>query len=508
MLSSDMACEVIDVIHGHVRLTKIERSIIDHQYFQRLRRIKQLGLLNLVFPSANHTRFEHSLGAMHLASNFFKALLLNTTQIADKYGGSDGFPEIRKRCKYAKKHLKELELAEEKLIQIIRLCALLHDVGHGPFSHIFKEVMPKWKHIKKHENGTNKRMLGRLMSDKSKEADRLKHEDYSVAIVEVLFAAPTIRHTLQAKNIDHRKLHRLFWYITTGSVKFSDKDLAGLCNVKSLPDGTLKIIKSIVAGIIDVDRMDFLYRDSHHAGVKYGLFDIGRLKESLVIWPESDRKIQLAIRSSGLSSLEHYLFCLYQMYIQIYSHKTENAANAMLLYMQRLIEKTRMWRPFARKYLYDLDGYCQLDDAAYLEEIKAISEKNAVTNQLFNDLFCRRHLWKRMLEVRPDKDSVSLASIKKILDQNGIMYEPYKCDRDILKGLDLGEEGDALLVLTRELKMGEPRLSNLRDVSDLCMLFAGKKYVVHRYYAPSKFKMKIKKSIEKAFLKHSGNIKQ
>ncbi len=491
--------EIADVLYGRIKLNDIEECIISHQYFQRLRRTKHLGFLNLIFPSANHTRFEHSLGVMHLAQDFLEAILNNTDLIANRYDTEDAFPELKKRCKYAKGHLKKLnnKKARAKLICVVRLCALLHDIGHGPFSHAFEYATPTWKQIKK----DNISSLKQLQPPEAKDDARIKHEQYSVAIVDHLLKDPLIYNCLN-KQLRNKEMFYNFYKYVISSGEFSDFDLARLCEVEKLPEGTAAILKSILSGIIDVDRMDFLYRDSHHAGVKYGIFDIERLKSSLVIWSETTNRIRLAIRSGGLSSLEHYLFCLYQMYLQIYLHKTENAANAMLIYIQTELEKSDGWKQFRKDYLYNLRKYCELDDAAYVEHLKKLCAQNSRLKDVFEALFYKRQLWERQLEVNPTKDVIPFESIKIALKKRQIVFQDYECGRELLKGLSFGKkEGDALAVLTREYKIGDPLLSNLRETSELCMLFGGRKYNIFRCYAPEIEGPKIKKYLTKNFFR-------
>jgi len=172
-----MTTYIQDALHGYIELSEEEKNIVDQPEFQRLRRIRQMGLTSLVYPSATHTRFQHSLGVMHVAGEFAESLGLN---------------EERK---------KEL-----------RLAGLLHDTGHGPFSHA-SEVVAEKKGI--------------------------SHEDLSCRVIESL------------------------------GTKFSaDKD-----RVKKIIKGDLEIGR-VVAGDIDADRMDYLRRDAHSTGVNYGQIDV------------------------------------------------------------------------------------------------------------------------------------------------------------------------------------------------------------------------------------------
>ena len=148
----DKIYKVRDPVHGFVKLDAQEMDIIDSPVYQRLRRIRQLSLTEMVYPGANHTRFEHSLGVVQLASEMFD----NVTADEDNL----------KRLGITRDHLKRPR-------KIIRLAALLHDIGHAPFSHAGEGVMPLLP--VKHP---------RYKKDKF---ERYKHEDYSIEAVKLLF---------------------------------------------------------------------------------------------------------------------------------------------------------------------------------------------------------------------------------------------------------------------------------------------------------------------------------
>jgi HD superfamily phosphohydrolase len=146
-------CEIRCPIHGFIGLTELERDIVDHSAFQRLRRIKQLAWTDYIYPGASHTRFEHSLGVMHLASRLYEAVV--------KASGET----LKEIFKYT-----DAGLARDW--QIVRLAALLHDVGHPPFSHAAEQLLP----MKEPENYS-------LLPGVVRPIERYAHEDYSVEII-------------------------------------------------------------------------------------------------------------------------------------------------------------------------------------------------------------------------------------------------------------------------------------------------------------------------------------
>jgi uncharacterized protein len=220
----------------------------------------------MVYPGATHSRFEHSLGVMHVATRMFDALvkhdddLLRSTDI--------GFNEDG--------------LRRDRLI--VRLAALLHDCGHAPFSHAAESLMPA-----KPETGKP-----------------YKHEDYSVAIIRSQFRDV----------IDHHRDNR--------NHGITAEDVAALISEeRTVSLGRRALWKSIISGQMDADRSDYLLRDSHHAGVAYGHYDLDRLIATLRIAMREDTGTPLiAIDKSGFHTAEAIVIARYMMFTQVYFQKT------------------------------------------------------------------------------------------------------------------------------------------------------------------------------------------
>jgi uncharacterized protein len=252
--------EFRDPVHGFIQLNEWERDIVNHPAFQRLRRIKQLAWTDMVYPGATHTRFEHSLGVMHVASQIFDSLV-------DKH--SDLF--------------RELQYADTgRARQLVRLAALLHDIGHAPFSHAAEELFPI-------NSKTN-----RIYS----------HEEYSSAIVQ---------HCMP--DLFSHPLNRNSYNITV-------QDIVDFFSATPSTKGTLAL-REIVSGQMDADRMDYMLRDSHHAGVSYGRFDLARIVATIrfVKRPETE-EYSLGISEDGVHAAEGLLIARFMMFTQIYFHKT------------------------------------------------------------------------------------------------------------------------------------------------------------------------------------------
>jgi len=232
-----------DPLYGYIRLTEVERNVIDTPALQRLRRIRQLAGAEFVYPAANHTRFEHVLGTMYLAGVV-----------------SDSLPV----------HLSN----DEK--QRVRLAALLHDIGHAPFSHLFEPLLLKYMHR--------------------------NHEDVSRWII----ADSTLAEVIDRQGFDAKDLSGL----AVGRPAASDRSFLG----------------QIISSSFDVDKMDFVVRDSYHTGAGYGSVDVFRL-----IYTMDVLNGNLAVDVTALSTLESLILARLESFKAIYFHRACRAVQMMLL---------------------------------------------------------------------------------------------------------------------------------------------------------------------------------
>jgi hypothetical protein len=256
-----------DPIHGFIKLNSWEQDILDHRVFQRLRRVRQLALTEMVYPAACHNRFEHSLGVMHVATLMFDQLrpLLESPEVTEPKFSRDDLDRAR---------------------VIVRLAALTHDVGHCPFSHAGEDVMP-------------------YISQGGK---RYTHEDYSSGL---------IGHQL-AEVIDGHPLNHLA--VTAAEIcRFLAK------NDKS-PSAQILFWKPLISGQMDSDRADYLLRDSHHTGVAYGRYDVSRLIATLrVVRDPETGGLMIGVEKGGIQAVEGLILARYMMFVQVYFHHTRRA---------------------------------------------------------------------------------------------------------------------------------------------------------------------------------------
>ena len=273
--------EISDPIHGYVYLSEVERDIIDTHVFQRLRRIRQLAGAHLTYPGAQHSRFEHSLGTMHLAGR-------------------------------AGHVLNDKGYINEDQIQTLRIAALLHDIGHGPFSHLFEEVMAE------HSNVT--------------------HEDIGRKIIQ----------QTEIKDI-------------LGKHGFNAKSISML----SFGESKISFLNEIIAGGLSADVMDYLLRDSYFTGAEYGKIDAERLISSFEVHNK-----RLALDKAALYSFESLMISRYEMFKAVYFHKTVRSAEVMLLRSMLLADKE------LKLTNSSLANYLELTDDATMVKLASLSPRN------------------------------------------------------------------------------------------------------------------------------------
>jgi uncharacterized protein len=303
--------EIRDPIHAFVRLQGDERNVLDSRPFQRLRNIHQLATTFLVYPSATHKRFEHSLGVMELAGRVYDVITDpenifhdDVREIIPKYDSDEH--------RYWRR--------------VLRMAALCHDVGHLPFSHAAEsELLPDGK----------------------------AHEDLTCALIksdEMTTIWNSIKPPLLPEDIEKLAVGK-----------------------RHLKDTAFSLWESVLSEIITgdafgVDRMDYLLRDSLHTGVGYGRFDHFRLTDTLRMLPFSDEPDQgnepvLGIELGGLHSAEALIMARYFMFSQVYLH-----------HVRRIYDKHLKDFMFAELgehgYPINLDGHLRMDDVVILRSIQ------------------------------------------------------------------------------------------------------------------------------------------
>ena len=247
-----------DPLWGNIHVEPGAAEILDAPQFQRLRRVKQLGFAHLVYPGGVHNRFLHALGVYHLVSRAISRL---------ERGG----------------HLEALTAAERDELPVVRLGALLHDVGHYAFSHAIEELGP-----------------GSIPGD---------HEEIAARFM----AAGSIRRVVERYGPDA-----------------ADRIGALIQGRSEHP------LQGLISGSLDLDKIDYLRRDALFCGVPYGAVDVDRLLPALTVAREdAGQPLELAVSEKGLSALETLLFSKYQMFRNVYWHHAVRAATLTFVRLVR-----------------------------------------------------------------------------------------------------------------------------------------------------------------------------
>jgi HD superfamily phosphohydrolase len=283
--------QIKDPVHGYVYITEAEKHLIDSYPFQRLHRLRQLAGSEFVYSGANHTRFEHCIGVMYLAGKLTEN------------------PNIS-------------PLLSDEEVQIVRMASLLHDVGHGPFSHVFEHLLVKFLN-KTHED------MSQWIIQKSELHDIISELGYDAGAVAKL-AVGELRRRGKA---------------------FMDQ---------------------VIQSTVDVDKLDFVVRDTYHTGAKYGYVDVFRLIHMLDVLGEN-----LAVDVGALSALESFVLARLESFRSIYFHRVGRAAQIMLA--------TAMEKAKDELGLVDFDSpedYLALNDYTVWTKLKECKKSRGIMENL------------------------------------------------------------------------------------------------------------------------------
>lgn len=423
---------ICDPIHGTIHLSDEEVAIIDHRLFRRLHRIKQNGLLYHVFPSATHSRFEHSLGVLHVTNSAFHSLIRNS-----RVAGEKRVPAAIKRGDAEEGQAIRFDELDSDLLadllRIVRLAALVHDLGHGPFSHTFDSFAPPLSDVIQEIEGKDIGLepfidyLGKTKRKKESSDKRplVEHEEMSCYLFALIWNELLGQDATEpaGKHFELREVPSLVTAIILGQPEIAED-----CDLSEYAP----LLNDLVASApVDADRMDYLERDSRSAGVTYGLYDRQRVMKSFLAYrgeagDDNEKRscLRLGIKHSGLRAVENFVQARFELFVQIYYHKTNRATQLML----DRIAKTAEDREISVADLsngYDLAKlYTELSDERFLQILRGEDAKYAfgesqnsghtgsddihgVAERIYN-----RDLWKRIFESDPDHNAAVFAILK------------------------------------------------------------------------------------------------
>ena len=324
---------IFDNVHGHIGITEAEEKVIDSMIFQRLRGIRQTGCVDFVYPGAVHTRFSHCIGTMHLMGRFLSA---------------------------KRKNGKPLEQDDEN-VQIMRLAALLHDIGHYPLSHTTEQIIVKSLHGPSHE----------------------------------MFGVDLIRRFLK-EELDNYK----------------PREITDIIEKKVKNDNMM-----LLSSAFDVDKCDYLLRDSYYTGVSYGEIEIDRLIQTMSI---EDGKM---VFGKDETELERFLLGRYHMYRAVYYHKTVVGFEEMVKRAFELLVKEGVIRDpkelMKESNVAEIYGY---NDSMFYQKVLNYSEhgKNKELRELCSNIVRRKPVAVAYMEPKPLSDSKMPAIEKRIADMEEV----------------------------------------------------------------------------------------
>ncbi len=378
-------------------------DIIQHPYFQRLNRIKQLGLTSFVYPGAQHTRLQHSLGAMHLMGEAIAQLQQEGHEIT----------------------------ASEA--EAVRACILLHDIGHGPFSHTLEHSLV---------NG-------------------ISHEEISL---------------LMMREINSEMDGKL--------------DLALKIFTNSYPK---KFLHQLVSSQLDMDRLDYLSRDSFFSGVSEGIIGAARIIKMLNIYND-----KLVIEAKGIYSIEKFLVARRLMYWQVYLHKTSVAAEQMLLNILKRAKElatkgeSLFASPALHYFLYNeinelnfmvsdesMNNFALLDDSDVICSIKVWSSHSDIVLSTLCKAFTNRRLFKVKIGTESVKEDKMQPYLEQYANHFGISIHDaiYFLGEEIVSTDTYSPEDDNINILFKD-----GTIKDIADASDMLNITVLTKKVEKYYF--------------------------
>ena len=361
-----------DPVHSYIHIHyEVIWNCLDSKEFQRLRRIRQLGGDFQVYPTAEHSRFSHSLGVYEIVRRMVT--------------------EVKSLC---------VELTEYEKVCVM-LAGLLHDVGHGPFSHAFE-------HITNHS-----------------------HEEYTAKII-----------------LGNTELNAILRAVS----EKLPQDIVSIIQHTHEND----ILNQIVSGQLDADRMDYLLRDSYFTATSYGQFDLERILRTMRVRKTNEGRKVIVVKYTGIHSVEDYIMARYQMYWQVYYHPVARSYEAVFIQLfNRLkdifkvdkdyFEDMKVLIPFLEKSEVSVEEYFKLDENSLLYCCSLIQDKE---DNIAADL--AKRLQNRNLFEYVDYNEENLAQIKNMLKENNFderyylkienieasVYSPYKGRKILIEKLN------------------------------------------------------------------------
>jgi HD superfamily phosphohydrolase len=369
-----------DVIHDTITTTKIANCIINTKYFQRLRYLHQLGVCYYIFPNANNTRFEHSIGTYHLAQKYLNNIIQNSEpKVINKtileipfirnYAltnlNLEDTPDNIKFLQNLKSHI-----IDDYLIELIKIAGLCHDIGHGPFSHLFDE----WLYSKK----------------ELQNLDFIEHENRSIIILKKIIETSTI--------IENDEIYKISEFINHDAYNFISELICP--NVETSNNFIFQIISNSLNGL-DVDKLDYLCRDSFYLGLNTPfqlsrIIDHAKVVDNNICFPE---KVSYDIYKIYRTR--------YDLHKQFYNHKTVILIEYMIRSIMDKLDNFLKMIDIIKNN--DIDGFIDLVDSSIFNTTSIIKQLKILN--------IYKHLSKDIDEINFVIDNINTRSLYKCICQ-------------------------------------------------------------------------------------------
>ncbi len=405
-----------DPIHGTIGITEEEKAVIDSRFFQRLRSVRQLGFGELAYPGATHTRHAHSIGAMHVASRLLDAVFAEA--------GLDETTQTRFRA-------------------AVRAAVLCHDLGHMPFSHASERIAPVRARLK----------LPAWLTPSGTEG-QAHHEDFTARILLDSSLSPVVTAAYAPLGVTPQLLTSLISGCTPPQ---------GAGFTSGGIDWT-PLLRAVVSGELDADRMDYLLRDSFYTGVNYGRYDLEWISQNLKP-AEKDGRAYLALSKAAAFAFEDFLLSRYHMFLSVYLHHTAVSFDHML---QRFYEEARGEFEIPA----DPQAFLECDDVALISALRRSQNpwaKRIVTRQGF----------KRVAEFTERDEGYDLDALSNALGAAGIEHFSVESSSTLSKYTAAGESPPLYI-----LDPSTGRLTEVAKYTPLYQRYAGAVLLSRVYVRP------------------------
>ncbi len=406
-----------DPIHGTISVSDEEKAVVDSRFYQRLRHVRQLGFGELAFPGATHTRHAHSLGAMHVSSRLFDA-------VAER-----GSLSLSVR-------------ARDRFRAAVRLAVLCHDLGHMPLSHASESIAP----------ARSKLRLPGWLDDGERE--QAAHEDFTVRILLDSALTPVLRARYAPLDVTPEHVASLI----TGC------DPPGGSPFVDGGHDWSPLLRALVSGELDADRMDYLLRDSFFTGVNYGRYDFDWIVQNLN--PASkDGKVFLALSKAAAFAFEDFLLSRYHMFLSVYYHHTAVSFDHML----------KAWYGEARgefEIPADPEAFVLCDDVALWHALRKSSNRWA-------ERLVQRRGFKRVAEFTERDTAYDLKALEAALDSAGVEHFAVESRGVLSRYFEAGARPPLYIV-----DVSSGRLTEVQSYTPLYQRYAGAVRLSRLYARP------------------------